>query len=50
MSFIDEIIRFLLSSKARIVLIPFVIVLFLFAVLFVFAEGSAWAPFVYAIF
>lgn len=32
------------------VLIPFVLVLLVFAVVFVVAQGTAWAPFVYAVF
>lgn len=49
-SFLDDIFRFLFSKSSRLVLIPFVVVLLLFAFMFVIAEGTAWAPFVYAIF
>lgn len=50
MKFIDEITRFLLSKQSRIVLIPLVLLLLVFAAIFVLAGGTAWAPFVYAIF
>lgn len=50
MSFLDEIIRFLFSKRSRIVLIPFILILFLFAIIFVLAKGTTWAPFVYAVF
>ncbi len=50
MSVIDEIVRFLLSKRGRLLLIPFVLVLLLLAVLFVIVDGASWAPFVYAIF
>jgi hypothetical protein len=49
-SFVDDIFRFLFSKSSRMVLIPFVVVLLVFAFLFVIAEGTAWAPFIYAIF
>lgn len=49
-SFLDDIFRFLFSKSSRLVLIPFIVVLLIFAVIFVIAEGTAWAPFVYAIF
>lgn len=49
-SFVDDMFRFLFSKSSRMVLIPFVLVLLVFAFLFVIAEGTAWAPFIYAIF
>lgn len=45
-----EVVRFLFSSRARLALIPFVLVLLLFAVVFVVAKGTAWSPFIYAVF
>ncbi|WP_425444047.1 DUF5989 family protein [Thalassospira mesophila] len=48
--FISELYGFFFSKGRRIFLIPFFLVLFLCAFLFLFASGSAWAPFVYAIF
>ncbi|WP_298641241.1 DUF5989 family protein [uncultured Tistrella sp.] len=50
MNIVVELLRFLFSGRSRLVLIPFVVVLLLFAVVFVAAQGTAWAPFVYAVF
>ncbi|GGB57762.1 hypothetical protein GCM10011505_43290 [Tistrella bauzanensis] len=50
MAFLSELVRFLFSRRSRMVLIPFVLVLLVFAVVFVVAQGTAWAPFVYAVF
>lgn len=49
-SFINDLWRFLFSKSSRLVLIPFIFILLVFAFIFVVAEGTAWAPFVYAIF
>lgn len=49
MSSLTAFIRFLFSPQARLVLIPFVLVLLLLAVVFVAAEGTAWSPFLYAV-
>ncbi|WP_021020849.1 DUF5989 family protein [Vibrio gazogenes] len=45
-----ELLGFLFSKKSRIILLPFLLVLFLLSGLFVFSSGSSWAPFIYAIF
>ncbi|MFM2481886.1 DUF5989 family protein [Celerinatantimonas sp. YJH-8] len=45
-----ELLSFLFSKKSRMILIPFLIVLLILSALFVFASGSSWAPFIYAIF
>ena len=50
MKFLSEFTRFLFGARSRLVLVPFVVVLLLFAVVFVLVEGTAWAPFVYALF
>ncbi|WP_372013500.1 DUF5989 family protein [Tistrella mobilis] len=50
MSIVMELLRFLFSGRSRLILIPFVLVLLIFAVVFVAAQGTAWAPFVYAVF
>lgn len=50
MKFLSDIIGFLFSKKSRLVLLPFLIVILLFAILFVVLANSAWAPFVYAVF
>ena len=47
---VSEILEFMFSKKSRVVLIPFVIVLLIFSLLFLCVGGSSWAPFVYAIF
>jgi hypothetical protein len=49
-SFVNDLWRFLFSKSSRLVLIPFILILLVFAFIFVVAEGTAWAPFVYAIF
>lgn len=50
MKFLHDLFGFLFSSKSRLVLIPFLAVIMLFAVLFVVLANSSWAPFVYAVF
>ncbi len=45
-----ELWAFFFSKKSRIILIPFLIVLFLLSGLFLFASSSSWSPFIYAIF
>jgi hypothetical protein len=50
MKVLSEFMRFLFAGRTGMILIPFVFVLVLFAVVFVLAEGTAWAPFVYALF
>lgn len=50
MKFLHDLFGFLFSKKSRLVLIPFFIVLMLFAALFVVLANSSWAPFVYAVF
>ncbi|MBY0417007.1 MAG: hypothetical protein K2W88_02940 [Pararheinheimera sp.] len=49
-SFINDLYRFFFSKSSRLVLLPFIFILIVFAFVFVVAEGTAWAPFVYAIF
>ncbi len=50
MSFLNDLFGFLFGKKSRLVLIPFIIVILLIAVLFAVVGGSAWSPFVYAVF
>lgn len=50
MSFIKDLFGFLFQKRARFVLIPFVLLLVLFVVVLAAAQGTAWAPFVYAVF
>ncbi|WP_219114528.1 DUF5989 family protein [Janthinobacterium sp. UMAB-56] len=50
MKFLQDLFGFLFSSKSRLILIPFLVVILLFAVLFVVLANSSWAPFVYAVF
>jgi len=50
MKFINDLFGFLFSKKSRMVLIPFLAVILLFAVLFVVLANSSWSPFVYAVF
>ena len=50
MSFLNDLFSFLLGKKTRFVLIPFFIIILLIAALLVVVGGSAWAPFVYAVF
>ncbi len=45
-----ELLGFFFSKKTRIFLIPFLLVLLIFSVLFVLSGNATWAPFVYAIF
>ncbi|WP_390623629.1 DUF5989 family protein [Vibrio mangrovi] len=45
-----ELLSFFFSKKSRIILIPFLVVLFVLSGLFVFSSGSSWAPFIYAVF
>lgn len=48
--FLSDLFGFLFSKKSRLVLIPFLAVILLFAALFVVLANSSWAPFVYAVF
>lgn len=50
MFFLKDLFSFLFGKKSRLVLIPFVLVVLLVAVLLSVVGGSAWAPFVYAVF
>jgi hypothetical protein len=50
MRFLNDIIGFLFTKKSRMVLVPFLIVILLFTIIFVVLANSAWAPFVYALF
>ena len=50
MKFLNDLFGFLFSKRSRLVLIPFLLVILLFAVLFVVLANSAWSPFVYAVF
>ncbi|WP_425314036.1 DUF5989 family protein [Shewanella dokdonensis] len=45
-----ELMSFFFSKKSRMLLIPFLVVLLVLSVLFVFTGSSSWAPFIYAIF
>jgi len=49
MNFLSEFWEFLRVRK-KFWLLPIILVLFLFGGLFVFSQGSAVAPFIYAIF
>lgn len=50
MTFIKDMLGFLFSKKSRLVLVPFLLLIFVFAVLFVVLGNTGWAPFVYAVF
>lgn len=50
MTFLNDLFGFLFSKKTRLVLIPFLVVILIFAALFVVLANSSWAPFVYAVF
>jgi hypothetical protein len=50
MQVLSEFMRFLFGARSRLILLPFVFFLLLFAIMFVLVEGTAWAPFVYALF
>lgn len=50
MRFIVDIFGFLFSKKSRLILIPFFLMILIFAVLFVVLGNTSWAPFVYAVF
>lgn len=50
MRFLKDLFGFLFGKRSRLVLIPFLIVVMLFAFLFVVLANSSWAPFVYAVF
>ncbi len=50
MAFLNDLFGFLFSKKSRLVLIPFLAVILVFAALFVVLANSAWSPFVYAVF
>lgn len=50
MKFLHDLFGFLFAKKSRLVLIPFLVVILLFALLFVVLANSPWAPFVYAVF
>lgn len=45
-----HLVRFLFSPRVRLVMIPFVLVLLLFAVVLVVTQGTAWSPFLYAVY
>jgi hypothetical protein len=45
-----EVLRLLFSPRVRLVMIPFVLVLLLFAVVLVVTQGTAWSPFLYAVY
>jgi len=49
MEFLKEFIAFLKARK-RYWLIPLILILLVFSLLIVFAQGSALAPFIYSIF
>jgi len=50
MSFLKDLFGFLFQKRVRFVLIPFVLLLVLFVVVLAATQGTAWAPFVYAVF
>lgn len=50
MAFLNDLFGFLFGKKSRLVLIPFLAVILVFAALFVVLANSAWSPFVYAVF
>lgn len=50
MTFFNDLFGFLFSKRSRLVLIPFLAVILLFAAVFVVLANSAWSPFVYAVF
>jgi hypothetical protein len=50
MQVLSEFMRFLFGARSRLILLPFAFFLLLFAIVFVLVEGTAWAPFVYALF
>ena len=45
-----QVLRLLFLPRMRLVLIPFVLVLLGFAVVLVATQGTAWSPFLYAVF
>ena len=50
MSFLKDLFGFLFQKRVRFVLIPFVLLMVLFVVVLAATQGTAWAPFVYAVF
>tara|TARA_B110000438_G_C15469473_1_gene502438 strand:+ start:33 stop:182 length:150 start_codon:yes stop_codon:yes gene_type:complete len=49
MSFLVEIWQFL-SSRKKLWLLPIILILLLFGAIFIVSQGTAVAPFIYAIF
>jgi hypothetical protein len=50
LAMVGELGRWLMRGEKRYVLLPIVVVLLLFSVILVVAEGSALAPFIYTLF
>ncbi|MCC4239402.1 DUF5989 family protein [Thalassospira povalilytica] len=50
MRFLSDLFGFLFSKKSRLILIPFSLLILIFAVVFVVLGNASWAPFVYAVF
>jgi hypothetical protein len=50
LAMVRDLKRWLLGGEKRYVLIPLVVVLLLFGVILVLAEGSALAPLIYTLF
>lgn len=50
MDFLKDLFGFLFAKKSRLILLPFLFAVLIFALLFVVVGNSAWAPFVYPVF